>query len=82
MLVAAVIAAPIIVILFVLEAALGLVNKFAPALNLLALAPALKALLATLLVAMLMGTVVDLMVREFTTRHADLLRWVGAVLGR
>jgi type III secretion protein T len=82
MLLTTMIAAPIIVILFIAEATLGLINKFAPSLNLLALAPPVKALLTTLMIAMLLGTVIDLLVHEFTTRHVDLLRWIARVMGR
>ena len=82
MLLATLIAAPVIVILFVLEAALGLMNKYAPTLNLLSSTPSLKSLVATVLVALLMGSTVDLLVREFTTRHASLLGWVERLIGR
>jgi type III secretion protein T len=76
------IAAPVIVILFVLEGALGLMNRYAPNLNLLAIALPLKALVAVMLVAVLLGTTVDLMVREFTTRHLGLLPLVERLFGR
>jgi type III secretion protein T len=82
MLLATMIAAPVIVILFVLEGALGLMNRYAPNLNLLAIALPLKALVAVLLVAVLLGTTVDLMVREFTTRHLGLLPLVERLFGR
>ena len=82
MLLATMIAAPVIVILFVLEGALGLMNRYAPNLNLLAIALPLKALVAVMLVAVLLGTTVDLMVREFTTRHLGLLPLVERLFGR
>jgi type III secretion protein T len=82
MLLATMIAAPVVVILFVLEAALGLMNRYAPSLNLLAIALPLKALTAVVLVAVLLGTTVDLMVREFTTRHLGLLALVERLFGR
>jgi type III secretion protein T len=82
MLLATMIAAPVIVILFVVEAALGLMNRYAPNLNLLAIALPLKALIAVLLVAILLGTTVDLMVREFTTRHLGLLAFVERLFVR
>ena len=82
MLLATMIAAPIIVILFVLEAALGLIGKYAPSLNLLAQAPPLKSLIATVLVAMLMGTTVDLLVREFVAMDTGLLERASRLLPR
>ena len=82
MLLATMIAAPIIVILFVVEAALGLINRYAPNLNLMAITTSLKALTSIVLVAILMGTTVDLMVREFTTRHLGLLALVERLFVR
>ncbi|MFN7641966.1 MAG: type III secretion system export apparatus subunit SctT [Burkholderiales bacterium] len=82
MLLATMIAAPVIVILFVLENALGVMNRYVPNLNLLALALPLKAMAAVLLVAVLMGTTVDLMVREFTTGYLGLLPMVERLFGR
>ncbi|MEI7445679.1 MAG: type III secretion system export apparatus subunit SctT [Burkholderiales bacterium] len=82
MLLATMVAAPFIVILFVLEAALGLVNKYAPSLNLLAATPPIKALIATVLVAMLLGSTVDLLVREFASMQTGLLERAVRVLGR
>ena len=82
MLLATMIAAPVIVILFVLEAALGLVGKYAPSLNLLASAPPLKSLIATVLVAVLLGSTLDLMVREFASMETGLLERAARVLAR
>lgn len=82
MLLATLIAAPIIVILFLLELALGLVNKYAPSLNLLASTPPLKALLATVLVAVLLGSSIDLLVREFAAFDTQLLQRAAQILGR
>jgi type III secretion protein T len=82
MLLATMIAAPVIVILFVVEVALGMMNRYAPNLNLLLVALPLKAIVAVLLVALLMGSTVDLMVREFTTRHLGLLSFVERLFAR
>lgn len=82
MLLATMIAAPVIVVLFLLESALGLINKFAPSLNLLASAPSLQALVATVLVALLLGTTVDLLVREFASLETGLIARVSRVLSR
>ncbi|MFM1990862.1 MAG: hypothetical protein RJA99_3819 [Pseudomonadota bacterium] len=82
MLLATMIAAPVIVILFVLEAALGLVNKYAPSLNLISSMPPLKSLIATVLVAALLGTTVDLLVREFASMETALLERAARVLRR
>ncbi len=68
------IAAPVIVLLFVVDAALGVVNRYAPNLNLLTTAPPIKSLLALLAVTVMLGSTIDLLVRDFTTRPLEILR--------
>ena len=82
LLLAMMIAAPVIVILFIVDNALGLMNRYVPNLNLMSIAMGLKSLLSVLLVGVLLGTFVDLMVREFTTRQLGLLALVERLLGR
>ena len=75
-------AAPVLVVLFVADLALGLINRYAPGLNLLTIAPALKSLLAVLLMMMMLGSMIDLLVNEFTVRNLGILRLIDSLFSR
>jgi type III secretion protein T len=75
-------AAPVLVVLFVADLALGLINRYAPGLNLLTIAPALKSLLAVLLLMMMLGSMIDLLVNEFTVRNLGILRLIDSLFSR
>jgi type III secretion protein T len=81
MLLALAFAAPALVVLFVVDAALGLINRYAQQLNVFMLAAPLKAVLGTAVVLLMLGTIVDALVGEFAGRHVEVLRTVRALLG-
>jgi len=66
-------AGPVLVVLYVIDAALGLVNRYAPSINLLTIAPPVKSLLALGVVMVLLGSIIDLMVVEFTQKLPAIL---------
>ena len=76
------IAAPVLLVHYVIDAALGLVNRYAPAINLLTISPPIKALVTTVLVMMLLGSIIDMLVQEFTQRIPGILRVLQTSLVR
>lgn len=76
------IAAPVLLVLYIIDAALGLVNRYAPAVNLLTIAPPLKSLIATVVLMILLGSFIDLLVTEFTQRTPTILTTLQKLLVR
>ena len=76
------IAAPVLLVHYVIDAALGLVNRYAPAVNLLTISPPIKALVTTVLVMMLLGSIIDMLVQEFTQRVPGILKLLQTTLVR
>jgi type III secretion protein T len=75
------IAAPCLIVMYVVDLALGLVNRFAPQLNLIAISMSVKGLGATVVWLLLFGVLVDAMVSQITRAVANLLpqlRLLGA----
>ncbi|MCR5867133.1 type III secretion system export apparatus subunit SctT [Aquincola sp. J276] len=66
-------AAPALVVMFAVDLALGLVNRFAPQLNVIALSMSLKALAATAIWLLLLGTLVQGFADELARRIAAVL---------
>lgn len=61
-------AAPALAVLFVIDSALGLINRYAQQLNVFTLSPPLKTLAAILVILLMLGSLIDYMVSEFSTR--------------
>jgi type III secretion protein T len=76
------IAAPVLLVHYVIDAALGLVNRYAPSVNLLTISPPVKALVTTVLVMMLLGSIIDMLVQEFTQRVPGILKILQSSLVR
>lgn len=75
------ITAPFLVVLYLIEGVLGLVNRFAQQLNVFALSNALKVLAADALLLLLLSSLVQLLVDDVATRPAAVLRALKALLG-
>lgn len=78
---AAILAAPALVVLFVVDAGLGLVNRFAPQLNVFSLGMAIKAWLATAILLAVAGGLINLLIRDMATR-SDFIMGVLRALAR
>lgn len=75
------IAAPCLIVMYVVDLALGLVNRFAPQLNLIAISMSVKGLGATVVWLLLFGVLVDAIVSQITRAVTNLLpqlRLLGA----
>ncbi len=72
-------AAPILTVLFVIDAGLGLMNRFAQQLNVYSLSMGIKAWLSTALVILMLGTVVDAVIAEIASRHDLVIRILQGV---
>lgn len=73
---ATLIAAPTLIVLFLVEAGMGLVNRFAPQLNVFSLSLSIKAWLATLMLLATSGVLIQMLLDEIFSRPAA----VGRVL--
>lgn len=67
-----VMAAPVMVILVVIDLSFGLVNRYAPQLNVFALTLPIKAWLATLIILMLLGTFVEIIIQRLSDNQGLL----------
>ena len=74
------IAAPVLVVLFVIDMLFGLVNRFARRVDVLFLSMALKGLVALLLVALLLPVLLELLLRQIEMRDGGLERFLLRVL--
>ena len=75
------IASPVIVIAFIIDLAMGLVNRFAQRLNVLFLSNSLKGLAAVLVLLMVMPALVQLLVRELNAHRASVQLYLEKILG-
>ncbi|WP_066546590.1 MULTISPECIES: type III secretion system export apparatus subunit SctT [unclassified Sphingomonas] len=76
---AVVLAAPVIVFLYVVDASLGLLNRFAQQLNVFQLSMSIKAWAATALVLMLIPLFAQLLVGEIASRNDVVRALIGAL---
>jgi type III secretion protein T len=76
---AVLLASPVLVILFVVDAGLGLVNRFAPQLNVFSLSLSIKSWLATSIVLALLTTLVQMMMNEILERPGVVLNILKAM---
>jgi type III secretion protein T len=72
--------APALVVLYVVEAVFGLVNRFAPQLNVFALSSAVKLIAAQALLLLMLTSFVQLLVDDIAGRPAIVLRTLKAML--
>ena len=61
-------AAPVLTVLFLIDMALGLMNRFAQQLNVFTLSLSIKAFAATLVLFMLAGSYVEIVARDIRSR--------------
>jgi type III secretion protein T len=73
MVLATLFAAPVLIVLFLIDASLGLVNRFAQQLNVFTLSLSIKSFAATAVILLLTGSYVGAVVREVTSRPNLLL---------
>jgi len=81
MLVALLVAAPALVVLFAIDGVLGLVNRYAPQLNVFALSMSLKTWAATLVLMLTLGAMVQHVVADVQSRPDVVLRSLRALFG-
>ena len=74
------IAAPALVVMFAVDLALGLVNRYAPQLNVIALSMSLKGLAATAIWLLVLGNLVQLFGDELARRIAALLPTLARIV--
>jgi type III secretion protein T len=72
-------ASPVVVVLFVTDGALGLVNRYAPQLNVFSLSLSIKAWLATLIILIMMTGLVQTLLNEIMGRHDTVLEVLKAM---
>ncbi|MEN5115689.1 type III secretion system export apparatus subunit SctT [Brevundimonas diminuta] len=75
-------ASPVLVVLFVTDGALGLVNRYAPQLNVFSLSLSIKAWLATLIILIMMTGLVQTLLNEIMGRHDTVLEVLKAMSRR
>lgn len=72
-------ASPVLVVLFVTDGALGLVNRYAPQLNVFSLSLSIKAWLATLIILIMMTGLMQTLLNEIMGRHDTVLEVLKAM---
>ncbi len=72
-------ASPVLVVLFVTDGALGLVNRYAPQLNVFSLSLSIKAWLATLIILIMMTGLVQTLLNDIMGRHDTVLEVLKAM---
>jgi type III secretion protein T len=72
-------AAPAMVILFTVDAGLGLINRFSPQLNVFALSLSIKAWLATLILLAMLTGLIQLLLNEIGERPTFILQALQAI---
>lgn len=77
---AVVFAAPALVVLFVVDAGLGLVNRYAPQLNVFSLGMAIKAWLATFILLAIAGGLIQLLMNDMASRSDFVLNVLRAIV--
>lgn len=78
MVLATLFAAPVLTVLFLIDAALGLINRFAQQLNVFTLSMSIKAFAATALILMLLGSYTTAIVRDVASRPNYILQLLKA----
>jgi type III secretion protein T len=73
-------AAPALVVMFAVDLSLGLINRFAPQLNLMSVSMSLKGLAATAIWLLLLGQIVQAFGDELARRVAAILPGVQSLL--
>jgi type III secretion protein T len=81
MLLTVLVAAPALVLLFLIDGVLGLINRFAPSLNVISVAMSLKAVAATWIIWVQLASLVQLMQEDLLGRGAAVLRTLHALFG-
>lgn len=81
MLLALLVAAPALLLLYVVEGVLGLMNRFAQQLNVSSLAMSLKAVVATLIILLQLATLVQLLQDDLMSRGSVVLAMIKRLLG-
>ncbi|WP_244624462.1 type III secretion system export apparatus subunit SctT [Sphingomonas sp. So64.6b] len=82
MVLATLFAAPVLTVLFLIDLALGLMNRFAQQLNVFTLSLSIKSIAATAIILLLLGSYIDAVMRDIVSRPGvliDLLRGLGGV---
>lgn len=79
MVMATLLAAPILAVLFVIDLGLGLVNRFAQQLNVFQLSLSIKSFVATAMILLLLGGFVQAVLNDVMTRPAALRGLLGAL---
>ncbi|NML13364.1 type III secretion system export apparatus subunit SctT [Azohydromonas caseinilytica] len=80
MLLALLVAAPALLLLYVIEGVLGLMNRFAQQLNVFSLAMSLKAVAATLIILAQLATLIQLLQDDLMARAGVVLEVVGRLV--
>lgn len=81
MLLTLLIAAPSLVVLFAIDGALGLVNRFAPQLNVFALSMSLKTWAATAVLLVMLTSMVQQLIADVQSRPGLVLHFMQSLLG-
>ena len=79
MVLATLFAAPVLTVLFLIDAGLGLMNRFAQQLNVFTMSLSIKALAATAVILLLLGSYVSAIVRDISSRPAVLIQIMKAL---
>lgn len=74
------IAAPVMVVLFIIDMAMGLINRFAQRLNVLFLSMSIKGLAALIVMMLLLPVLMQLLLREVNDHQDAVLRALGSLL--
>lgn len=73
MVLAVLFAAPVLTVLFIIDAGLGLMNRFAQQLNVFTLSMSIKSFAATVVILMMLGGIVEAVIRDVASRPQVLL---------
>jgi type III secretion protein T len=79
MMLAFLVSAPILMVLYVIDAGLGLLNRFAQQLNVFSLSLSLKSWAATLLLVMLIPAIAQAVVNDLAERGGVVKAVIGAL---
>ena len=74
------IAGPILVVIFLIDIAMGLINRYAQQFNVFFLSTAIKSLASLVLVAMLLPFLVDLLIDQVGVQSRELEAYLRAIL--
>jgi type III secretion protein T len=82
MVLATLFAAPVLTVLFLIDAGLGLLNRFAQQLNVFTLSLSIKSYAATVILFLLVGSFIEAIVRDIASRPAVLLGLLRGLSGQ